>query len=97
RAGAAGLSCRGGSRVVLLGFPLETVTSATHRIDAMQRILGFFGLVETADPRRGNSKGPGSLAMAPQSSLSAQMAAGCSSSGDAAAVGIPAAVVGLMS
>jgi len=95
-ADAAGLSFSGESKVVLLAFPLETVTSATQRTEAMQRILGFFGLVDMADPRRNNTKGPGALATVPQSPLSVQLASGCSSGGGTVAVGIPIAVLWLM-
>jgi hypothetical protein len=37
----------GGGKVVYLGFPFETITSATRRIQYMQDVLGFFTAPET--------------------------------------------------
>ncbi|MBN1477921.1 hypothetical protein JXA47_14295, partial [Candidatus Sumerlaeota bacterium] len=33
----------GGERVVMLGFPFETITSVTTRNQVMAEVLGFFG------------------------------------------------------
>jgi hypothetical protein len=40
----------GGGKVVYLGFPFETITSATRRLQYMRDVLGFFTASETLVP-----------------------------------------------
>jgi hypothetical protein len=54
-AGAAAIQVTGAGgagNIVMFGFPFETMTDATRRLNAMGRILDFFNVVENADFNR---------------------------------------------